>query len=243
MNKNWWNKHGLIQQFREEAFRPTMVCLNTALTFSLWHAFGSPTFFLENLAQDVSLTGDSVIDAELYRGCGNLLVIVVLVLMIKVWFGRSLVEHGLGMGQWGKAPVLVAATPVMLLFGYLGATMPEYHAYYPATPGLVGRSMGVFLLHLGVLVTYYVAWELMFRGYLQSSLLPKLGVSGAIAVQALASTLAHTDRPASELLGSLAAGILWGIFAYRTKSIWPVFMHHLLLGLTVDYCIWFGLTA
>jgi membrane protease YdiL (CAAX protease family) len=235
LNKSQW-----FQRFREEEFRPTVVCLNAALTFSLWHSYGSPKFYLQNLSSHLSFTGDAVIDAELYRGLGNVLVIVILVLMIKVWFRRSLVEHGLGIGQWRNAPFLVAATPVMLLFGYLAARMPEYQEFYPATPGLVGRSMTVFLLHVVVLVTYYVAWELMFRGYIQTSLLPRMGVSGAIAAQTLASTLAHTDRPSSELLGSIAAGIVWGIFAYRTKSVWPVFMHHLLLGLTLDYWICFG---
>ncbi len=236
-------KNGLIQRLREDEFRPAMVCLNVALTFSLWHAYGSPQFYLENLAGQVSVTGDGVLDAELYRGLGNLLVIAVLLAMIKAWFGRSLTEHGLGLGNWRQAPVLVAATPIMLLFGYLGATMPEYREFYPATPGLAGRAMPVFLLHVGVLVTYYIAWELMFRGYLQASLTPRLGVAGAIAVQTLASTLAHIDKPSSELLGSIAAGLAWGILAHRTRSIWPVFVHHLLLGLTVDSCIWFGLAG
>jgi len=220
--------------------QPAIACLTAAIAFSLWHTYSDPKFYLEHLVGPRSLSGDTVVDAELYRGAVNILLVMLLIGMIKFVFRRSLSEFGLGLGNWRKAPFLVAATPLMLAFGYLGANMKEYHDFYPATPGLAERSMAVFALHVGVLITYYIGWELLFRGVIQTSMMPRLGVAGAIAVQTLASTLAHTARPASELIGSIAAGIIWGIFAYRTKSIWPVFVHHVLLGVTVDYWICFG---
>jgi len=228
------------ERWGQEQHRPTVVCITAAIAFSIWFSFGDPRYYQKSLSQYFSLTGDLVIDAELYRGVCNALLIVLLVGIIKLCFRQTLVDYGLGIGQWRKAPVLVAATPMMLVFGYIGAVMPEYHEYYPATLGLVGRSLTVFLLHALILVTHYVAWELLFRGFIQTAMMPRLRVSGAIAAQTMASTLAHMDRPTSELFGSIAAGILWGILAYRTKSIWPVVMHHLLLGLTVDYWICFG---
>ncbi len=234
------SKIRLREWFGREDIRPAQVCLIAAVAFCVWVKYGDPKFYLLNLSSRLALTGDAVVDAELYRGLGNTLLIGLLVVAIKLVFRQSLLEYGLGIGQWSRAPLLMAGTPLMILLGYQAATMPEYQAVYPVTPGLVGRSMTVFLLHAGVLVTYYIAWELLFRGFLQGSLLPRLGMPSAIAAQTLASTLAHLDRPSGELFGSILAGIFWGFLAYRTKSIWPVVLQHLLLGLTLDYWVCFG---
>jgi len=216
------------------------VCLATAAAFCVWVRYGNPKFYLLHVAPRLSLTGDAVIDAELYHGACNLLLIALLVALIKLVSRQKLVEYGLGIGDWRRAPLLVAGTPLMILLGYVAATMPEYQAFYPITPGLTERSMAVFALHAGVLVTHYVAWELLFRGYLQGSLVPRLGMASAIAAQTLVSTLAHLNKPDGELFGSILAGIFWGFLAYRSKSIWPVVLQHLLLGLTLDYWICFG---
>ena len=224
----------------QEQHRPTVACLTTAITFCLWHTLGTPKYFLKHLASGRSPTGDILIDAELFRGFVNVLVIATLVAVIKLVYRQNLSDYGLGKPHWRRVPILVLGTPVMIWFGYLAAISPEYHAFYPATPGIVERGINVFFLHVGILVTYYVAWEMMFRGFLQSSFVARLGPLGAIAAQTLASVLAHTDRPPSELLCSIVAGMIWGFLAYRSKSIWPVVMHHLVLGISLDYFIWFG---
>lgn len=234
------SKYRLGESLGGEEHRPAVACLTAAVAFCVWFTYGDPKYYLRNLSSQLSFTGDAVVDAELYRGLGNLLLIALVIVVIKLLFRQSLREYGLGIGQWRNAPILIAVTPLMVLLGYLAATMPEYQAVYPTTPGLAGRSMTVFLLHAGVLVTYYIAWELLFRGFLQGALVPRLGTSNAIAVQTLASTLSHLDRPTGELFGSILVGILWGLLAHRTKSIWPVVVHHLLLGLALDYWICFG---
>jgi len=210
------------------------------VAFCFWNVIFDPRFFVAHISPWLSFTGDKVIDAELFRAAGNLLLIGVLVATIKLVFRQSLLDYGLGMGRWMRQPVLVFATPLMLVFGYIGSRQAEYQAYYPDTPGLVGRSFSVFLLHAGVLVTFYIAWELLFRGFLQTAFLARLGAVGAIAVQTLASSLAHADRPDSEMIGSILIGSIWGFLAYRTGSIWPVILQHLLMGLTLDYFLWQG---
>jgi len=56
----------------------------------------------------------------------------------------------------------------------------------------------------------------------------------------LSTSLAHADRPDSEMIGSILIGSIWGFLAYRTGSIWPVILQHLLMGLTLDYFLWQG---
>ncbi len=234
------SESGWRERIAKEEYRPTIAAFGTAVAFCFWNVVFDPRFFVTKLSAWLSFTGDKVIDAELFRATGNLLLIAMLMATIKFVFRQSLVDYGLGLGHWMRQPLLVFASPLMLLFGYIGSRQAEYQAYYPDTPGLVGRSFSVFLLHAGVLVTFYIAWELLFRGFLQTTLVARLGAVGAVAVQTLASSLAHADRPDSELIASIVVGAIWGHLAYRTGSIWPAILQHLLLGLTLDYFLWLG---
>ena len=233
MNDTW------REQLSKEEHRPAIAAIVTSVAFCTWNVVFDPRFYVANLANKMALTGDSVVDAELFRAFGNLLLLAVLVSTIKLVFRQSLADYGLGMGSWSRERWLVMATPVMLLMGYYAAQQPEYQAYYPDTPGLTDRSLAVFALHAIVLLTFYISWELLFRGFLQSAFLPRLGAAGAIAVQTLASSIAHADRPDSEMLGSIFIGVFWGYLAFRTRSIWPVVLQHFLLGLSLDYFLCF----
>lgn len=224
----------------KEEYRPAIAAFTTAAVFCLWNVFFDPRWYVASLADSFAMTGNTVIDAELFRSFGNVLVIVLLVAIIRFVFQQSVAEYGLGLGRWYRAPIILICTPLLLLPAYVGSGQAAYQAHYPDTPGLTEEPFSVFLVHLALMATFYVAWELMFRGFLQSAMVPKLGAAGAIAVQTLASSLAHADRPDSELLGSVLIGAVWGILAYRTSSIWPSFMQHMLLGMSLDYFLCFS---
>lgn len=228
------------EQLTKEEHRPAIAAIVTSVGFCVWNVVFDPRFYVGKLANRFSFSGDSVVDAELFRAAGNVLLVATLVATIKFTFRQSLADYGLGLGNWSRERLLLlATTPLMLLMGYVGAQKAEYQAHYPETPGLAESSISVFVLHVTVLVTFYIAWELLFRGFLQSAFL-QLGGAGAIAVQTLASSIAHADRPDSEMLGSILIGVFWGYLAYRTRSIWPVVMQHFLLGLSLDYFLCFG---
>ena len=90
----------------------------------------------------------------------------------------------------------------------------------------LARRFGVGLFH--------------FRGFLQNGLSPSLGPFAALWVQVLASSLLHFGRPDSEIWASIPAGLLWGLQARYTGSIWAGVAQHWLLGATLDYFICFG---
>lgn len=234
------SKIGKQPLLAREEYRPAIAAFATAIGFCLWKVVFDPRFYIDHVASRIAFTGDLVIDAEIYRAIGSLLLILMIVAIIRLVFRQSLSEYGFGIGQWTRAPVLILATPLLLVFAYLGAQRAEYQAFYPQTPGLADRSFSVFLFHIAIMATFYVAWEFLFRGFLQSSLVPRLGVMGAIAVQTLASSLAHADRPDTELIGSIIIGAIWGFLAHRTGSIWPCVLQHMLLGLALDYFLCFG---
>lgn len=231
---------GSQPRLSREEYRPAIAAFATAIGFCLWKVVFDPRFYVKHCSSWLDFTGDQVIDAEIFRAIGSLLLILMVVAIIRLVFREPLTAYGFGIGHWTRAPILMLATPILLVFAYLGAQRAEYQVFYPQNAGLADRSFSVFLVHVAVMATFYVAWEFLFRGFLQSSLTPRLGIAGAIAVQTLASSLAHADRPDSELLGSILIGAIWGFLAHRTGSIWPCVLQHMLLGLALDYFLCFG---
>ncbi len=229
----------LGEKLRDEKARPAVVILAGTFLYTLWHVFGRPQFYLDHLSS-ISLTGNQVIDAGLYWAAMNLLLVAILLYLVRGVFGGRLSDYGLGTGKVGFGiSRLVLATPIVIGIGYLASTQQAFRDYYPINPGVDGSSQ-LFLFHVAVLSTYYLAWEILFRGFIQHGVKPQVGLAVAIAIQTLASTLAHADRPATELIGSFFAGVGWGVMVHRGGAIWTVILQHWILGIALSYFICFG---
>jgi membrane protease YdiL (CAAX protease family) len=64
-----------------------------------------------------------------------------------------------------------------------------------------------------------------------------MGSSSALLVQVLASVLLHIGKPTGEIYGSIVGGLLWGLLAYRTRSLLSGMLQHFLLGIALDWFI------
>jgi hypothetical protein len=60
-----------------------------------------------------------------------------------------------------------------------------------------------------------------------------MGDASAVLVQVMASTLLHIGKPAAEVYASILGGMLWGLFAFRTKSLLSGLSQHYGLGLAL----------
>ena len=98
----------------------------------------------------------------------------------------------------------------------------------------------MFAVHTATLFAYYVGWEFFFRGFMLFGLRETVGDANAVLIQAMASALLHIGSPASEAFGAILGGVLWGMLALRTRSIWSGLAQHFLLGWTLDWSICFG---
>jgi membrane protease YdiL (CAAX protease family) len=58
-------------------------------------------------------------------------------------------------------------------------------------------------------------------------------------IQTISSCLIHLGKPESEIIGSIVVGILFGVIALRTRSIWYVFLIHAGIGVLTDLFIIF----
>ena len=175
-------------------------------------------------------------------------------------FAASFVLLGLvpaaGAALWGRKPSclglragdarqglrwLLLLAPIMLAAAHVAAHDPAVAAVYPLAKNACGGPLP-FGWHCVLYLLFYIGWEFQFRGFLLFGLRDVLGAAPAIAIQALLSAAAHAGKPPAEIWGALAAGVLWGALALRTRSLLSGLLQHALLGIALDYLLCFGPT-
>ena len=72
---------------------------------------------------------------------------------------------------------------------------------------------------------------------MQFGLRDRLGDWNAILVQTLASSLLHVGKPFGETVGAVLGGLVWGVVAFRSRSLLVPLLTHWLLGLSLDLFI------
>jgi hypothetical protein len=150
---------------------------------------------------------------------------------------------GLRIGNWrrGLLSCLVAA-PLLVITLSNSARDPVIRAWYPFSKDAT-RGVGRFALYeAGYILLYYFAWDFVFRGLVQFSLVHLLppGLGGtivAIMAQTLLSTLYHLGHPDAEIWGAFAVGIIFGIITAMTGSFLYGFLVHAVIGVTNDVYI------
>jgi membrane protease YdiL (CAAX protease family) len=149
---------------------------------------------------------------------------------------------GLGFGDWrlGLRLVLLLIPFVIVPALYIGAQMPAVRAEYPLARILLQNQEFILLYETAYVLLYYTAWEFYFRGYLLFGLATRFGAANAILIQTISSALIHIGKPEGELIGSIVVGVLFGLIAWRTRSIWYVFLLHAAIGVATDLWIIYG---
>ncbi len=214
--------------------KPTLILLLTPVLLTVFKYYGSKQFYLDNI-QSFLLASNPEWAAALYVFVSSFVLFgLIPALIIKFVFHESLSEYGIQIGDWSfgwKALLVVGA--VYAVSGYTSSKMPEFMAEYPVYRG-AGASGETFLLHAFSYLFFYIGWEMYFRGFMQFGLRTSLGDWNAILVQVIASCLVHIGKPASETFTSILGGLIWGILAFRTRSIVYGIATHWILGVSLD---------
>jgi membrane protease YdiL (CAAX protease family) len=224
--------------FSGEHRKPTLILLVTPFLLTVFKYFGSKSFYLESVASFVPLAADPELGGALYAFAASFLLLgIVPLLIIRFVFREPLSVYGVkaGDGAFGWRAVLVLA-PIFLLSTFPSSRMPDFLAEYPLNAH-AGSSPGMFAAHVGAYAFYYLGWEFFFRGFLQFGLRSTLGDWNAILVMVLASCLVHIGKPVGETLTSILGGLIWGILAFRTRSLLYGFITHWILGVSLDFFI------
>ncbi len=218
--------------------KPTVILLVSTVTLITWKCFASPQYYLEQLSDRFVWFSDPQATAAVYHFLGALLLMgVVPALIVKFVFKESLAEYGVRFGN----PVrtirsFLVAVPIIALIAYAAAHTPSFWKDYPINRH-AGASPQIFALHVLSYLMLYLGWEFQFRGFMQRGLQESMGLHNAILVQTMASVIMHLGKPVGEVYGSIIGGLIWGLLAYRTRSLLSGLLQHFLLGVLLDWFI------
>ena len=130
-------------------------------------------------------------------------------------------ETGLRLGDYRRWRLhVIAGCAVSLAVVLIGKRFEAVGTYYEP------RSVTPLARYIAERVVIIFALEYIYRGFMLFGLRRSLG-EGAILVQMIPFALLHAGKPEIETIGCIAVGIYFGYVAYRTNSIWPVFIIHL----------------
>jgi uncharacterized protein len=213
--------------------KPTVILLSSTVLMITWWYFGSPQFYLDHLA--AAGAGPSAAPAIYSFASCFLLLGVVPALVVKLAFREPLANYGVQWGNRGRTfRSLLILGPLFVVGGYISSRNPAVAAYYPINAAACNSARD-FAVHASCYLLFYLGWEFHFRGFLQFGLLDALGPTNAVLVQVMASSVLHFGKPGIEAFAAILGAILWGCFAYRTRSLLSGLGQHFLLGISLDF--------
>lgn len=211
--------------FRGEQRKPTIILALSPVLMIAWKYFEARVLLDERSAAGAVYS---------FAACFVLLGLIP-ACVVRFVFGERLADYGVRFGDSVRTVrSALMLCPCFLLAAYVASGQAGVRDYYPLNPR-AGDSPAMFAAHAASYLLFYLGWEFHFRGFLQIGLRQRLGDANALLVQVLASGLLHLGRPASETFGSLLAGLLWGILAFRTRSLLSGLLQHSLLGIALDW--------
>ncbi len=232
---------GLGAAIRGEQCRATIVLLASPLLMVTWWYYGNARYLAQAIPDAWLWRGDREATAGLGSFlAGFVLLGVIPALLVRLAFRERLADYGVRLGDRVRTlRATLVLGPCFVLGGYLASLDPAVQALYPLNKG-AARSPEMFAIHAACYFLFYVGWEFHFRGFLQFGLRARLGDVNALLVQVLASALLHFGRSAGETYASILVGLLWGVLAFRTRSLLAGLLQHFLLGITLDWFLCYG---
>lgn len=218
--------------------KTTIVLLAATFLGILFRYFGSKPFYFHSVASSFVLGGNRELTAGLYHfGSAFVLFGLVPALIVTLVFREPLAKWGVQAGDlsWGWKAFAVV-TPVMVGLSFFASRDPEFLAEYPLNRAAADGPLA-FAFHAAAYLLFYAGWEFGFRGFVQFGLRDRLGDWNAILVQTLASSLLHVGKPFGETAGAVLGGLVWGVVAFRSRSLLVPLLTHWLLGLSLDLFI------
>jgi membrane protease YdiL (CAAX protease family) len=161
---------------------------------------------------------------------------VVLPMCAVRWLLRERVrDYGLrvrGIGRYALpyAVLYLGAFPFVLAASY----SHEFQSRYPFYSLGIHESLWPYLwLWWGLYALQFAALEFFFRGFLVHGLVPRFGFM-AVFVMVVPYNMIHYGKPLPEALAAIVGGLVLGVLAIRTRSIWWGAALHISIAGTID---------
>ena len=145
-----------------------------------------------------------------------------------LWIPGTLAEHGLALGGAAiGAPAVAVLYAILAPVLFIACRQPMQLALYPEirlpldqwnTP-LIARNTATWALYL-------LAYEWLFRGFLLFPLVAAWGLWPGLSVMIGLYVIVHLDKAPSEAFSCFPMGVVFGLLALETGSIfWPWILH------------------
>jgi len=143
------------------------------------------------------------------------------------WKFRGTAHH------WKYYVTLLA---IAIPFVVVASTTGEFQERYPLLE--IGRGQPDAWADLRIWWIFYVlqfvAVETFFRGFLVLGLAKRFG-QASILIATIPYLMIHFTKPPAEALAAIVGGIVMGILAYRTKSVWWGIALHVSVAALMDF--------
>ncbi|MFT3925412.1 MAG: CPBP family intramembrane metalloprotease [Myxococcales bacterium] len=154
-------------------------------------------------------------------------------LAVRLLLRRPVHEFGLALHSLREAlPIYGGLYLLLLPVILLAAIRPEFSSYYPFYKR-AGESWFDLLAWELMYAAHFVALEFFFRGFWLESSRRALGVY-AIAFMVVPYCMIHFTKPLLEVVAAIPAGVVLGLLAMRTRSIWGGAALHVAVAFTMD---------
>ena len=124
------------------------------------------------------------------------------------------------------AAFAILMTPVL----FIACAQPGFYQFHPLYKP---QGPSDWLAFETIYAMQFIATEFFFRGPLLFALYKKINDT-AIFVMVIPYALIHIHKPLPEAFGSIVAGILLGVLAIKSKSIWWGVLLHIYIALLAD---------
>jgi len=216
--------------------KPTTILLMAATLPALQRTFGSIEFARATFqnSSEFFCVMYMFITAFVFFG-------IIPALTIKFFFSEPLKEYGIRLGdwRWGLPAVLIFFILISVILIYPSSQTAEIRSFFPYDKSAGETIFSFIRLQFFRGLLFYSAWEFFFRGFILFGLRKYFGDWMAICIQVIPSCLWHLGLSAGEIFISIAAGLLFGVMAIRTRSIFWPFLLHYFIGIILDLFIIF----
>lgn len=164
---------------------------------------------------------------------------VVPMFIVKFVFHEKIRDYGWNLNNFKTGlRLILIVVPILAVVIWFSAKDPDFVKEYPLAKSINSSWRSLMIMETGYLL-YYIGWEFLFRGFIIFGLMSikKCPLIIPIAIQTLATTLIHFNKPHSEIILALVSGLVLGYYVYKYKTIWFALFIHFAAGIMMDLFI------
>lgn len=207
-----------------------------ALILLLLDRFGLQNYFMQRYGRALLDDGVDINQvlfyAQLWFSGSSMVLFVLLPLVFHRLFPVSF-DNPLGLSLRHCGPhwrVYWMLAAIMLPVAWLAASSPSFHTFYPMYKPV---DLQHWVLYEMTYLAQFVCVEFFFRGFALFRLEARFGLH-AVTLMVIPYALVHIHKPFPEALGAIVAGMVLGVLAIKSRSIWPGVLVHCSVALMMD---------